>query len=209
MLDDSELQALLRPWLGSGAGRIALPLPGVIAVRLADPDFDAAALVARLQTLAPGTLVEAQDVWMRRLATLARSLQACAGLAMGVVGCVAVAVVMVATRAGLSARREAIEIVHGLGATDRFIAARFAARATRLAGSGAAVGALLAMPVLLGLTGLAAPFAGGDAPDGLAGLLAAMPTILWAGLAALPLAAAALGWVTAQTTVRQWLRRLP
>ena len=31
---------------------------------------------------------------------------------------VAVTVVTVATRAGLAARREAIEIVHGLGATD-------------------------------------------------------------------------------------------
>ncbi len=209
MLDDDALQALLRPWLGSGAGRVALPLPGVIAVRLADPEIDVAALESRLQTLAPGTLVEAQDVWMRRLSLLARSLQACAGLAMGVVGCVAVAVVMVATRAGLTARREAIEIVHGLGATDRFIAARFAARTTRLAASGAAVGALLALPVLLGLTGLAAPFGGSDAPSGLAGVLAAMPPVLWAGLAALPLIAASVGWVTAQTTVRQWLRRLP
>ncbi len=209
MLADDELQALLRPWLGSGPGRLALPMPGVIAVRLADPGLDVASLGARLQAVAPGTLVEAQDVWIERLAVLAGSLEGCAGLAMAVVGCVAVAVVMVATRAGLSARRETIEIVHGLGATDRFIAGRFSGRATWLAGLGALAGALVALPVLMELTGLAAPFAGMEAPEGVRGTFSALPPVLWAGLAGLPAAAAAVGWVTAQMTVRRWLRRLP
>ncbi len=208
-LDDAELDALLRPWLGSGAGRIALPLPAVIAVRLTESGFDEAALTRRLTALAPGTLVESQGVWLRRLAVLARSLQACAALAMAVVAFVAVAVVMVATRAGLSARRDAIEIVHGLGATDGFIAGRFAQRAMRLAAAGGLAGAALALPVLLGLTGLAAPFGGGDAPGDAGALVAAMPATLWLGLPALPLAAASIGWLTAQATVRRWLRRLP
>ncbi len=208
-LDDDELDALLRPWLGVREGRIALPLPAVVAVRLSNPLLDAAGLAARLQAAAPGTLAEAHDVWMRRLSVLARSLQACAALAMAVVAFVAVAVVMVATRAGLSARRDAIEIVHGLGATDGFIAGRFARRATRLAAMGALGGAALALPVLLGLTGLAAPFSGAAAPDSVTELAAAMPDTLWLGLPSLPPIAAAIGWVTAQATVRRWLRRLP
>src|SRR5580692_11588361 len=36
-LSDEELAELLRPWLGGGAERLALPLPAVIAVRLSDP----------------------------------------------------------------------------------------------------------------------------------------------------------------------------
>lgn len=206
-LDEGELQGLLKPWLGEGAGRIALPLPAVITVRLSD-GFDPAGLEPRLQALAPGTLVEAQSTWAGRLLILSRSLQACATLAMGVVGFVAVAVVTVATQAGLSARRDAIEIVHGLGATDGFVAGRFARRATRLAAAGAMAGAAVALPVLVGLAGLAAPFIGQPA-TGDAGILAGMPMVLWLGLPALPLVAAAIGWVTAQLTVRRWLRRLP
>src|ERR1700760_2332222 len=38
-LTDEELDELLSPWLGSGAERLAVPLPTVIAVRLADPDL--------------------------------------------------------------------------------------------------------------------------------------------------------------------------
>jgi len=207
-LSENEMEALLRPWLGAGSGRIALPMPAVVSVRVRDTADDAG-LAARLESAVPGTLLEAHDRWLRRLSVLARSLQACAALAMGLVAFVAIAMVMVATRAGLSSRRDAIEIIHGLGATDGFIAGRFARRAMRLAASGALAGALLALPVLLGLTGLAAPFAGGEAPSGLWALALAMPAPLWLGLPALPPAAAAIGWITAQGTVRRWLRRLP
>lgn len=209
VLGEEELRTLLRPWLGSGAGRIAIPLPAVIEVRLTGAGPDRAALTTALEAAAPGTLIEEHDRWVRRLAVLARSLQACAGLALAVVAFVAVAVVTVATRAGLAARRDAIETVHGLGATDAYIARRFARRATVLAAAGAAVGAAAALPFLVGLTGLAAPFSGQAAPDGLVALLAAMPVSLWLALPALPLLAAAIGWLTAQGTVRRWLRRLP
>ncbi len=208
-LDAGELEALLRPWLGTGAGRIALPLPAVVDVRLSDPALDAGRLAVRVEAAAPGTLLESHDRWMRRLAVLARSLQACAGLALAVVAFVAVAVVAVAVRAGLATRRGAIEIVHGLGATDGYIAGRFARRATLLAATGAGIGAVAAVPVLLGLAGLAAPFTGQAEDVGAAELVHALPLALWLSLPSLPAAAAAIGWITAQGTVRRWLRRLP
>ncbi len=208
-LSDNELANLLRPWLGSGPGRIALPLPGVVEVRLSDPGLDTGRLATRVEAAAPGTLLESHDVWIRRLAVLARSLQACAGLALAVVAFVAVAVIAVATRAGLSARRDAIEIVHGLGATDSYIAGRFARRATLLATAGAAIGAVAALPVLLGLAGLAAPFNGQPEQAGAVVPVTALPAGLWLSLPALPMIAAAIGWLTAQGTVRRWLRRLP
>lgn len=209
VLGDDELAALLRPWLGSGSGRIALPLPAVIDVRLSDAALDAGRLAARVEAAAPGTLLESHDRWMRRLLVLARSLQACAALALAVVVFVAVAVVAVAVRAGLATRRGAIEIVHGLGATDGYIAGRFARRATLLAAAGAAMGATAAVPVLLGLAGLASPFTGQPEGGGAVELAHALPPALWLSLPALPAAAAAIGWLTAQGTVRRWLRRLP
>ncbi len=228
-LSDSELADLLKPWLGQGAERLAIPVPAVIAVRLTDAtaaaDSDLAnnasagaraddgteALSRRLTSVAPDTMVEDHGVWIGRLAILARSLQACAGFALVLVAGVAAAVIAVATRAGLSTRREAIEIVHGLGATDGFIAARFAGRATILATAGAACGAMAALPVLLALVRLAAPFAGdaGAAGDTLPAVLGALPAALWVALLGLPAGAAAIGFVTAQTAVRRWLRRLP
>jgi cell division transport system permease protein len=210
-LSDQELTDLLKPWLGQAVDRSAMPIPAVIAVRLTDTTAVVDPLSRRLADTAPGTLVEDNGVWFRRLTVLARSLQACAGLALLLVAGVAAAVIAVATRAGLSTRREAIEIIHGLGATDGYIAGRFAARATLLAAIGAAAGAFAALPILLALARMAAPFAGETAAtrDALPDALAALPVPLWLALPCLPVSAAAIGFATAQGAVRRWLRRLP
>jgi len=177
----------------------------VIAVRLADPNHPTDGLSQSLAQAVPGASVESQGVWVARLARLARSLQACAGASLLALAAVAAAVIAVATRAGIATRREAIEIVHGLGATDSFIAARFARRATGLAAGGALLGAVIAAPVLLALGRLAAPFIPAETARGAGGLMPA----LWMLLPALPLGAGLIGFLTAQATVRHWLRRLP
>ena len=215
-LGQAELAEMLKPWLGAAGDTLSVPLPAVLAVRLVDPGQDVSALAERLDDAVPGTLTESNGIWVRRLQALARSLQACAWLALLMVSLVAGAVVTVATRAGLAARREAIEIIHGLGATDGYIAGRFAGRATRLAALGGLAGALSALPVLLVLAVLAAPFGQADAAAGMAldlsspsAALHALPLPLWVALPCLPLASALLGFVTTQATVRQWLRQLP
>lgn len=209
-MSSDDLAALLKPWLGDAGSTLALPLPAVIAVELAPGGVLPDDLAGKLTAAAPDTAVESADVWAARLSALARSLQACAAVMLLLVVGVAVAVVAVATRAGLAARRDSIEIVHGLGATDAYIAGRFARRAMRLAGAGGIGGAIAALPVLLWLAYLAAPFAQSNStPDGAQTPLIALPLPLWIVLPALPLAAAAIGYVTAEGTVRRWLRRLP
>ena len=65
-LPEDELADLLRPWLGSGAERLSVPLPAVVAVRLSGR-LDIAPLAQRLQAISPGTLLEDHGVWLRRL----------------------------------------------------------------------------------------------------------------------------------------------
>lgn len=209
-LPEAELTDLLRPWLGAETGRISLPLPGVVEVRLAEGARPADDLPRRLAAAVPDVLVEGHGPWLRRLSALARSLLACAVAALALVAGIAVVVVAVATRAGLAARREAIEIVHGLGATDAYVAGRFAARITWLAAAGGLLGTLLALPMLAGLSWLAAPFVGaGTSFTAEFELRAALPLALWGLLPGLPAAAGLIGWLTAQITVRRWLRQLP
>lgn len=208
-LSEDELGDLLRPWLGTGSERVSIPLPAIVAVKLSGR-VETRPLAQRLEQIAPGTLVEDHGIWVRRLSVLAWSLQACSGLAVLLVAAVAATVIAVATRAGLAARREAIEIVHGLGATDGFIAGRFAARATLLAAVGGLIGAILAAPVLVALSWLAAPFSGSARElETFADVMGALPLALWLALPGLPVAAAGIGFATAQGTVRRWLRRLP
>ena len=211
-LGRQALIQLLQPWLSNDAD-IALALPAVVQLHLRPGAIVPPDLGARLERAAPGTLLERNATWSDRLVVLGASLQACAGLALLVVAGVAVAVVAVATRAALAARRQAIEIVHGLGASDGYIAGRFAGRITRLALLGGIAGTLLSVPLLLELCRLGSPFAAPaaiDQPPMMApDLLRRVPLPLWIALPLLPVLAAAIGWGTAQATVRTWLRRLP
>lgn len=202
-LTGPELDALLQPWLGVDAARLALPVPAVItATWNGAGSLDG--LRAALNEAAPGTLAETGARWAARVAALTASLQDSAAAILVIVALVAAAVVAVATHAGLAQRRDSIAIIHGLGALDADIADRFAVRATLLAAFGAVIGAGLAVPVLLWLATLAAPFAGvlpqNTAPS--------LPVAIWLALPAVTLAAAAIGWVTTQFTVRGWLRGL-
>ena len=95
-LSDHELRELLRPWLGQGEEQLAVPIPAVVAVRLKDAAADLDLISRRLSEAAPGTLVEDHGLWISRLAVFARSLRACAALALLLVAGVAAAVIGVA-----------------------------------------------------------------------------------------------------------------
>jgi cell division transport system permease protein len=205
VMSEADENALLTPWLGENATQLGLQMPGVISASWAGPGAPDA-LGGALDKIAPGTLVDAGAIWAARVAALTGSLQDCAASVLVIVAAVAAAVVAVAARAGLAQRRETITIVHGLGALDGDIAARFASRATVLVAAGAVAGTLLALPVLAWLASLAAPFSGQITGGGSAVFNLPMP--LWLTLPLLPMAAAGIGWVTAQLTVRGWLRSL-
>jgi len=195
-VDPARMAELLRPWLG---GVQSLPLPGVIELRLADLSADPVLIGDRVAEEVPGAVTEAHGIWVAHLSALAGAVQGVALAVLALVAAVGAAVVAVAVRAGLSARRDAVLVLHGLGATDAEIARRFAGRAAFLAGIGGAIGTALALPALAGLVRLAGPLAGE----------ASWHALPWLDLAAVPLAAAAVGWVATQASVRLWLRRLP
>ena len=204
VMSQAEMNRLIAPWLGSDAATLGLSLPAVISAQW-EGATSADVLAAQLQQVSPGTLVRTGALWAERVAALTTSLQACALAVLLVVALVAAAVVAVATRSGLAQLRETIETVHGLGALDSDIAGRFAVRAIWLALGGSIGGTLLAMPALAWLSWLAAPFTG---PAHLSGVFNLPPALL-ALVPLLPASAAFIGWITAQLTVRGWLRRLP
>jgi cell division transport system permease protein len=111
-MSEAQMQALLRPWLGE-APPVALPL--VIELRLA-------ALPASPEALAGGSSPRCRGPWSSRMACGWRGWWrwrepagggaggACAGRG------IAAAVVAVAVRAGIAARRAAIALLHDMGA---------------------------------------------------------------------------------------------
>jgi cell division transport system permease protein len=209
LLSGAALATLLKPWLGAAAadGTLPIALPAVIVVKADAQAPDAAVLGPKLASVAPGTIVDSGARWADRLAALTTSLRASAAAVLVIVALVAASVVAVAVRAGLSQRREAIEIIHGLGALDSDIANQFALRAMRLAATGGLLGGVVALPVLAWLALLSSSFVA-SAPAERPDLVTALPPLLWGVPVMFTLATALIGWLAAQVTVRGWLKRL-
>ena len=70
----------------------------------------------------PGATLDDHATWLASLIVLARGVQWLAFGIVVVIGAATVAIIIFATRAGLAAHREAIEVLHLIGARDGYIA---------------------------------------------------------------------------------------
>lgn len=202
-LSDDQLLTLLEPWLGSTAAARDLPLPGLVDVELRpDADLDVAAFSKRLAARVPGTSVDDHRVWLERLVNLIQTAQGLAALVVVFIVFVTIGTVVFTTRTGLVIHREAIEVLHLIGAQDSYIARQFAGRALALGLKGGLIGLLLALPTLFGIGTLARQMDASILPD------FTLTPIHWAVLAGLPLAVSFIAMLTARLTVMKTLSRM-
>jgi cell division transport system permease protein len=147
-VDDSA--QLLEPWLGTTDALKALPVPRLIALELdrgTPPDLEAvrASLAQQFQ----GVSLDDHRGWQRQIRTVTH------GFALGGLGILLLvasattAVIVSATRSALASNREIVEVLHFVGATDRFIAREFEKHFLRLGIRAGLVGALSAMAIFL------------------------------------------------------------
>lgn len=132
-LEEDKARALLEPWLGRAVLE-DLPVPNLVAVSL-DPEAPASARRMEEALAAAGVdaVVDDHARWLgdvERSAALARWI---AGSIFALMAAAAGAAVAYATRAGMAARKDVVEVLHLSGAHDDFIASVFQARFAKLA----------------------------------------------------------------------------
>ncbi|MGE0719891.1 MAG: cell division protein FtsX, partial [Alphaproteobacteria bacterium] len=158
------------------------------------------ALSTALARVGPDISVDDHRLWLDRLLAWvdAVRLGALAVLACAVVGIVLT--VALATRAALAIHRDVIEILHMIGAQDRYIARQFQRQALWMGLRGGLVGAVLATLLIL--------FVGSSGSGMQPGLLPALALGAreWAAIAALPLGSAAIALLVARLVVMRALR---
>ena len=149
-LDRAAAEDLLRPWLGDAPLPADLPIPQLVTVDL-DPKAPAttAALKAALAAEHIDATVENHGRWLGEIRRSLLAVQGSALAAFLLVAAAAAAVTAYATRAGLAARHDVVEVLHLAGAEDRYIAGLFQRRFALLAGRAGLYGAVAAaLPVL-------------------------------------------------------------
>ncbi len=139
---------LLEPWLGKSEALKELPVPRLIALELdrgSPPDLDR--LRASLAEQFKSTTLDDHRLWQQQIRSVTRSL-ALGGIAILIlVGAATTAIIISATRSAMASNREIVEVLHFVGATDRFIAREFETQFLRLGIRAGFVGAVTAMAV--------------------------------------------------------------
>jgi cell division transport system permease protein len=199
-LEPEKAEALIAPWLGD-ADLSDLPIPRLVAVQLtAEAPANAQALDRALKAQGLDAVVDDHTAWMADIQRAARWARL-AGLAVfALIAVAAAAVIGFATRAGLAARREVVEVLHLSGAEDGFIARLFQIRFARMAAQAGLFGAGGAA-----IMGAVFRLAGGGQ-----GLTPVLP-IAWTDLLFVipaPLAAAGVAAIAARFTAQALIREL-
>jgi cell division transport system permease protein len=121
-----ESSALLEPWLGSGLSLDDLPVPRVIVARVSPgTTLDLTGLRRTLILVAPSASVDDHRAWIERMRSMSGATVI---FGFGILALVIIATIIsvsFATRGAMAANRPIVEVLHFVGAGDRFIADRF------------------------------------------------------------------------------------
>ncbi|MCF8709959.1 cell division protein FtsX [Rhizorhapis sp. SPR117] len=203
LVDEADMKAALRPWLGEEMMDSGLPIPALIDVDL-KPGVDARAYAAfrdSVTAIAPTARVEPHAAFLTPLSQLMRMLKWLALALVLLMTLATAAIVVLAAQAAHNSHRTTIEVLHLMGATDVQIARLFQRRMAFDALFGGVVG-LVAASLVLALVAVLIRDIGSD----LLGA-AALPNYGWGVLLLLPLGGVLLAMLTARTTVLRALRR--
>ena len=200
-LEKEKAYDLIRPWIGDVADLDDLPVPRLVAVTLdRKTPATAASLDQALKRQKLDAVVDDHSIWIKDIRRAAGVVRSTAIAIFVLIAAAAAAVVAFATRAGLAARRDVVEVLHLTGAEDSQIASLFELRFARIAAVSGAIGA--ASAGVLG--GVLRMIGGGE------GLTPALP-IAWLDLLAVlpcPVLAALVAAVAARLTARRLIKDL-
>ena len=149
-LSTNDSNALLEPWLGLDLVFDDLPVPRLIELTVDDPSqVDFAALSKALQQQIKGAVLDNHRFWVERLRSMAETAILIGFTILALVLAATVLTVIFATRSAMAGNKETIEVLHFVGASNKFIASEFQQKFFTLGLKGSLAGGGAAMLVFL------------------------------------------------------------
>jgi len=197
-----ESARLLEPWLGSGLSIEQLPVPRVVVARVQPgTTLDLAALRRSVTQVAPSASVDDHRAWIERMRSMTgATVFAGIGILVLVIAATIISVSF-ATRGAMAANRPIVEVLHFVGAGDRYIASHFLRHFLRLGLEGGLIGGGAAMLGFGFSESIAAWFSGTPVGDQFAALLGTF-SLPPSGYLALAVQAVAIAAITAWASRR-------
>jgi cell division transport system permease protein len=151
-LTQKQLAELVKPWLGHVSALDALPMPQLIAVQI-DPaaGVNIGSLGAMMNAKYPDAVLDDHRSWRKQIRTVTTTL-AISGIAVIVLVTAATAATIVAAaRAALASNKGIVEVLHFVGAEEKFIVRQFEVHFLMLGIKAGVAGASLAALLFLAI----------------------------------------------------------
>ena len=211
VLTEKDSNALLEPWLGLDLTFDDLPVPRLIELTIDDPSsVDFPAISNALQREVQGAVLDNHRFWVDRLRSMAETAILAGIGILALVITATVLIVVFATRSAMAGNKETIEVLHFVGASNRFIAGEFQRRFFAMGFKGAMGGGAAAMMVFLLLQIVIREDEGSAAIDQMQALLGVIELgyTAYLGTFALALVIAVFTAITTRLTVINTLSKL-
>lgn len=140
-----QSEALLKPWLGEDVDLTDLRIPRLVVVELSDPaKADLEQLRQQISAI-KGATVESHAAWRQQLNTMAGTVVFSGVLVLVLILAATVLAVVFATNGTMASNREIVDVLHFIGASNRFVAGEFQSRFLLIGFRGSLIGALAAL----------------------------------------------------------------
>lgn len=202
-LSDSQLDELLRPWLGDEVNITELPTPRIIDVKISpNAKVDFAQLAQDLAIASPQASLDNHKLWLNKLIAFADGINLIATTILLLVSAITSGAIFYTTQMSLGLHRNIIEILHIIGAKDTYIAQQYAKRMAFLGFIGGIIGLFFAIPAIFFLSNLATAIEGGIISD------AKLSFFDWSIIISLPFLSMFIAMITAYYTVKNTLKKM-
>jgi len=168
IVEQTDSQALIRPWIGNLDLPDSLILPGLITINIPLENEMPSALRLEQELENAGIIATVDDHsrWADKIRSTARRLVLAGAILLGLLLFATVSVNLFATRAAMAAQRTIISVLAQVGATDRFVAKLFVSQAGKRSALAAGLGMMMAWSLWVGFS-----------------LLGLSPDLFWSNLA--------------------------
>ena len=200
-----EVNKMLQPWLGEKAlsDELGIPIPVLIDVRLKENTaINTDALAASLKAAVSGVILNDHALWLKSLLEFAQNIGILSLIIMAFVTIFAIITVIFSTWTGLIIHSDIIELMHLIGAREKFIQNQYSIYTFNLAIKGALSGLIISSATLLFFNSIIKGHGIGIIPT------FNLTALQWMGICGLGLTVICISTITANFTAKIILRRM-
>lgn len=144
-VEPEQLHKMLIPWLGESMANADLPLPTVLDVTLkSGTSVDVGKLQSALSQIAAGTEIDTHEAWVSAFISFSSAIRSTITIFAVLIVFSIGLMIAFTSRASLRLHSKAVDLLHSIGAEDRYIARQFQQEACATTMRGAAAGCIIA-----------------------------------------------------------------